>query len=81
MKLDSDITAVIYTKPNCVKCRMTKMQLHLPMTVHMATDDDYTRFKAKGYQSMPVVEILQDGKQLDEWSDMRVDKMHKWNEA
>lgn len=72
--------AVIYTKPNCPKCRMTMMRLDLPIEHHDATPADFERFKEQGYRSMPIVQIVKDGKVIDEWSDMRPDKIKEWSE-
>ncbi|WP_322973870.1 thioredoxin domain-containing protein [Lacticaseibacillus nasuensis] len=73
--------AIIYTKPNCPKCRLTDARLSMPHTTRLATDDDYTRFRAKGYQSMPVVQVYRGGTVVDEWSDLQVDSINRWNHA
>ena len=58
--------AIIYTKPNCPKCRMTVNLLSRAMPVQTITADadDYERFRKLGYRSMPVVKIYKaDGTQ------------------
>lgn len=70
--------AIVYTKPGCVRCRMTMKQLHLPIIQRTATDEDYAKFRAIGYQSMPVVEVVQEGKVIDAWSDFRADKIKQY---
>lgn len=70
--------AIVYTKPGCVRCRMTMKQLHLPITQHTATEADYEKFRAMGYQTMPVVEVLKEDKVIDAWSDFRADKIKQY---
>ncbi|WP_270235282.1 ribonucleoside-diphosphate reductase [Lacticaseibacillus suilingensis] len=75
--------AIIYTKPNCPKCRMTAMQLSKVMPVQTITADtsDYERFRAAGYKSMPVVTVYQSDGTHDTWSDMRVDKIKQYTKG
>ena len=70
--------AIIYTKPNCPKCRLTDARLTIPHTTRMATDADYTRFRQRGYQSMPVVTVYKPDGTHDEWCDFRVDKIKQY---
>ena len=64
-KEEQTLHAIIYTKPNRPKCRLTDARLSIPHTTRLATDDDYTRFRAKGYQSMPVVQVYRGGTGID----------------
>jgi len=84
-----NIHAVIYTKPNCPKCRMTENKLRESMRVkteHLFEGNEewsqrkLEKFREQGYASMPVVRIYYDdtGKRLDDWCDMRIDLIHKW---
>lgn len=72
--------AIIYTKPNCPKCRMTVKLLSRAMTVKtiMADERDYKRFRELGYQSMPVVTVYNTDGTHDEWCDLRVDKIKQY---
>lgn len=74
--------AIIYTKPNCPKCRMTVNLLShtMPVQTIKADDRDYKRFRELGYQSMPVVTIYKVNGTHDEWCDMRVDKIKQYTE-
>ncbi len=84
------VHAVVYTKPNCVKCRMTEEKLRESMRVkteHLFTgkNDDWSdkkleKFRQRGYMSFPVVRIYDDetGERLDDWSDFRIDRITKW---
>ena len=69
--------AIIYTKPNCPKCRMTVNLLSRAMPVQTITADadDYERFRAAGYQSMPVVTVSKANGVHDRWCDLQVDKL------
>ena len=74
--------AIIYTKPNCPKCRMTVNLLSKAMKVQTVKADerDYKRFRELGYQSMPVVTIYKADGTHDEWCDLRVDKIKQYTE-
>lgn len=75
--------AIIYTKPNCPKCRMTVNLLSKAMRVQTITADerDYKRFRELGYQSMPVVTIYKVNGTQDEWCDLQVEKIKQYTEA
>ena len=82
------IHAVVYTKPNCVKCKMTMAQLTAHMRVKQEAlfteNDDWSekkleKFKAQGYLSMPVVRIYDGDKRLDDWSDFEIKNIKHWN--
>ena len=74
--------AIIYTKPNCPKCRMTVNLLSKAMPVQTITADerDYKRFRKLGYQSMPVVTVYKVDGTHDEWCDFMVDKIKQYTE-
>lgn len=74
--------AIIYTKPNCPKCRMTVNLLSKSMKVQTikADERDYKRFRDIGYQSMPVVTVYKADGTHDHWCDFRVDKIKQYTE-
>lgn len=80
---EKHMNAIIYTKPNCPKCRMTVNLLSrvMPVQTITADADDYERFRAAGYQSMPVVTVYQSDGTHDTWSDMRVDKIKQYTKG
>lgn len=80
----------VYYKLNCPKCRLTIAQLEqIPVKVSKiyvdvtdaSADSHLTKLKQAGYQSFPVVKVLDHEQQVDEWSDFRVDKINKWKRA
>ncbi|WP_203628334.1 ribonucleoside-diphosphate reductase [Lacticaseibacillus mingshuiensis] len=75
--------AIIYTKPNCAKCRMTSNLLSraMPVQTIMADEQDYARFRKQGYKSMPVVTVYKPDGTCDQWCDMRIDKINQYQEA
>nr|WP_164507985.1 ribonucleoside-diphosphate reductase [Lacticaseibacillus suibinensis] len=75
--------AIIYTKPNCAKCRMTAKLLSraMPVQTIMADEQDYARFRKLGYKSMPVVTVYKPDGTRDTWSDMRVDKIKQYTKG
>lgn len=77
------IHAIIYTKPNCAKCRMTSNLLSraMPVQTIMADEQDYARFRKQGYKSMPVVTVCKPDGTCDQWCDMRTDKINQYKEA
>ena len=79
---EKKIKAIIYTKPNCPKCRMTVNLLSKAMKVQTINADerDYKRFRKLGYQSMPVVAVYKADGTHDEWCDFRVDKIKQYTE-
>ena len=74
--------AIIYTKPNCPKCRMTVNLLSkaMPVQTVKADERDYKRFRDIGYQSMPVVTVYKANGTHDCWCDFRVDKIKQYTE-
>lgn len=80
---ERDMHAIIYTKPNCPKCRMTVNLLSrvMPVQTIPADADDYEWFRKQGYRSMPVVTIYKADGTHDEWCDMRTDKINQYKEA
>ena len=81
-KEERHMYAIIYTKPNCPKCRMTANLLSRAMSVQtiMADADDCERFRSLGYRSMPVVTIYKPDGTHDEWCDLQVDKIKQYTE-
>ena len=75
--------AIIYTKPNCPKCRMTVNLLSRAMPVQTITADadDYERFRKLGYRSMPVVKIYKADGTQDAWCDLQVEKIKQYAEG
>ena len=84
---------VIYTKPNCPKCRITKNRLDASgykvtqIILNVFKPSQYEdkllkSFKAKGYRSLPVVQVYAEDNQLvDEWNDLNVDKINKYTKG
>ena len=81
-KEEQALHAIIYTKPNCPKCRMTVNLLSKAIQVQTikADERDYKRFRDIGYQSMPVVTVYKADGIHDEWCDFRVDKIKQYTE-
>lgn len=77
---EKNMHAIIYTKPNCPKCRMTVNLLShtMPVQTIMADEQDYTRFRKQGYKSMPVVTVYKTDGTHDQWCDMRIDKINQY---
>lgn len=84
---------VIYTKPNCSKCRLTFNAIKssdakysmIQLLGDDATDEEkkyfdkkLSEFKEKGFRSFPVVEVYQDGNKIDEWCDFNFQKIRKY---
>lgn len=86
------VHAVIYSQPNCIKCKMTSDRLQKVMRVkheHLfdGGNDEWSnnkieKFREQGYKSFPVVRIYDDetGKRLGDWCDFRVDLIQKYSE-
>lgn len=74
--------AIIYTKPNCPKCRMTVNLLSKAMKVSTITADerDIERFHKQGYRSFPIVTVYNIYGVHDCWCDFRVDKIKQYTE-
>lgn len=74
------IHARVYTKPHCMKCRLTVNQLSKAMLVSVtqATDQDIAAFKAEGVRSFPVVYVFDSSKPVDQWSDFNAAKIAKY---
>lgn len=74
--------AIIYTKPNCPKCRMTVNLLSKAMKVSTITADerDIERFRKQGYRSFPVVTVYKANGVHDRWCDLQVDKIKQYTE-
>ena len=79
---EKKMRAIIYTKPNCPKCRMTVILLSkaMPVQTIKADERDYKRFRELGYQSMPVVTVYKQNGSHDNWCDFRVDKINQYTE-
>ena len=75
--------AIIFTKPGCVKCRQTIRQLSNSMTVnhYQADDTAIAYFKYIGVRSKPVVFNIDHYDIIDQWCDMRTDKINQYKEA
>lgn len=85
------VHAVLYSTPNCYKCKITTRELQKVMRVkeeHLfESNDDWSeqkieKFRQQGYGSFPVVRIYDDatGKRLDEWCDMQIGKINNWKQ-
>ena len=74
---------IIYTKPNCPKCRMTVNLLSkaMPVQTVKADERDYKRFRELGYQSMPVVTVYKQNGSHDKWCDFMVDKIKQYTKG
>lgn len=80
----------MYTKPGCPKCRITKNRLDAAgykvsqIILNVSQPSQYEdrllkSFKAKGYRSLPVVQVYEKDNQLiDEWNDLNVDKLNEY---
>lgn len=79
---EKKIKAIIYTKPNCPKCRMTVNLLSKAMPVSTITADerDIERFRKQGYRSFPVVTVYKANGVHDCWCDLQVDKIKQYTE-
>lgn len=79
---EKKIKAIIYTKPNCPKCRMTVNLLSKAMKVQIikADERDIERFRKQGYQSFPVVTVYKANGTHETWCDFRVDKIKQYTE-
>lgn len=86
------VHAVVYKKPQCMKCKMTEKQLESLMPVKeeplFEGNDEWSykkldKFRNQGYGSMPVVRIYDDetGERLDAWADFRADLISKWRKT
>ena len=75
--------AIIYTKPNCRKCRWTVFKLSRVMPVSTITADerDIQRFRKQGYRSFPVVTVYKANGVHDRWCDLQVDKIKQYTEG
>lgn len=75
--------AIVFTKPYCSKCRQTIRQLSNSMTVnHYPADETAIEyFKRMGIRSMPVVFIFDHYDIIDEWCDLRVDKIKQYTKG
>lgn len=80
----------VYYKLNCPKCRLTIAQLkQLPVKVSKiyvdvtdtSADSQLSKLKQAGYQSFPVVKVLDHEQQIDEWSDFKINKINQWKRA
>jgi glutaredoxin-like protein NrdH len=75
----SDIAIDVYSRPNCMPCKMTKRALHdagATYTEHdvSADPDAAQRVRDLGYAAVPVVTVtLPDG--LDHWHGYRAEKL------
>lgn len=80
---EKHMQAIIYTKPNCQKCRHTVSRLSqvIPVQTVTADADDYERFRKLGYRSMPVVTVYKANGVHDRWCDLRVDKIKQYTEG
>lgn len=83
------IHAVVYSRPNCPKCKLTIKQFEKVMRIkheQLFEDNDewserkIQKFRDQGYGAFPVVRIYNDdtGERLDDWCDFRPDKLHKY---
>lgn len=77
LKERNRLQAIVYTNPECGKCRMTINMLRkaMPVRSKQAETHDLEAFKAAGIRVMPVVYVFKNNKPIDQWSDMRVDKI------
>jgi len=82
-KEEQTLHAIIYTKPNCPKCRMTVNLLSKAMPVSTITADerDIERFRKQGYRSFPVVTVYKANGTHETWCDLQVDKIKQYTEG
>jgi len=76
------ITAVLYSKPGCQACRITKGlakfdYINSDVDANPEYKDDVRRL---GYQQLPVVAMYVNGVMADSWSGLAPDKIAYWNE-
>lgn len=89
------VHAVLYSTPNCQKCRMTYRQLSqiMPVKIEKLFDPEkqneewsnkkLEKFREQGYSSMPVLRVYNDqtGERLDDWCDMKIDRINYWKKV
>jgi len=80
---EKHMRAIIYTKPNCPKCRMTVNLLSkaIPVSTITADERDIERFRKQGYQSFPVVTVYKANGTHETWCDLQVDKIKQYTEG
>ena len=80
-----NITYIMYSKKGCQKCRRTGILLKMPISSQSCDiiDNDKALREAKslGMSALPIVKIIDNqGKVLDIWNDLNLDKIKYWNE-
>ena len=84
-QMHDELHATIFYTENCMKCAVTKRQLHMPCEMVLISRNDpdsqeiIEYMDNRGWQSAPLVIIYRGDKQVDIWHDMRVDKIREWN--
>ena len=79
------IEAIIYSKPNCMKCKMTKSLLKVFISSQscdiIKNEKALQEAKDLGLKALPIVKIVarNTGKVLDIWNDFQPDKIKYWN--
>lgn len=88
------VHAVVYSSPNCFKCKKTIQSLKEVMRVkeeHLFEGNDewserkIEKFREQGYASFPVVRIYagddETGERLDSWCDLQMGKLSQWKKV
>ena len=79
------IEAIIYSKPNCMKSKMTKSLLKVFISSQscdiIKNEKALQEAKDLGLKALPIVKIVDrnTGKVLDIWNDFQPDKIKYWN--
>lgn len=77
------IKAIIYTKPDCQGCRITKrrfIKLGIPVEERQIADYPKVReaLKEMNWFMMPYVQVVEGDKTLDHWHGLKPDKINHW---
>jgi glutaredoxin-like protein NrdH len=75
---------VVYSSPSCMACRQTQNSIskqNIDITKIDVTEDQdaLDRLRAKGYFSIPVVEVIDNDSIIDTWVGFRPDKISQFS--
>ncbi|APT85328.1 glutaredoxin family protein [Corynebacterium aquilae] len=76
------LTFTVFSTPHCQKCRATKQRLlrnNAPIIEETITPELADELRAKGITVAPYVQVHDaSGDLLDEWGDLRLEKIAYW---
>lgn len=80
-----NIEYIMYSKKGCQKCRRTGILLKMPTSPQSCdiinNEKALREAKSMGFSALPVVKIIDgNGKVLDTWCDLDLNKIKYWNE-